>query len=196
MGAQSTNSLVVEHYRDGEIEQNVNGTYTASYLIKQSTGKSYLGIAGKKRYWDTIEEARMAIDSEIDAVLNDTPINLYRELENTRWVAVDPGHKNRLIDLVVQIGVWDAKKREWTNPSRDAIVARLQQGEEFKFDAECWYAYIRDEDAHNRLVAERVAKRKPIEMYECDCGHVVARSQVMSASHGTSCPDCYDRMSG
>jgi len=29
----------------------------------------------------------------------------------------------------------------------------------------------------------------------CDCGHTVSRSHVMSASLGTSCPDCYDRMS-
>jgi hypothetical protein len=30
---------------------------------------------------------------------------------------------------------------------------------------------------------------------KCDCGHSVPASQVMSASLGTACPDCYDRMS-
>ena len=29
----------------------------------------------------------------------------------------------------------------------------------------------------------------------CDCGHRVPAAQVMSASLGTACPDCYDRMS-
>jgi len=29
----------------------------------------------------------------------------------------------------------------------------------------------------------------------CDCGHSVPRSQVMTTSRGTSCPDCYDKMS-
>lgn len=29
----------------------------------------------------------------------------------------------------------------------------------------------------------------------CDCGHLCPPRQVMSASLGTSCPDCYDRMS-
>ena len=29
----------------------------------------------------------------------------------------------------------------------------------------------------------------------CDCGHTVPRSQVMAASMGRSCPDCFDRMS-
>ncbi len=33
------------------------------------------------------------------------------------------------------------------------------------------------------------------EMVRCNCGHTVARNLVMSASRGSSCPDCYDRMS-
>lgn len=41
--------------------------------------------------------------------------------------------------------------------------------------------------------ARRAAKRP--ETVRCDCGHTVARNMVMSASLGTSCPDCYDRMS-
>jgi hypothetical protein len=34
-----------------------------------------------------------------------------------------------------------------------------------------------------------------IETKKCACGHTVEKSQVMSASMGSSCPDCYDRMS-
>jgi len=44
--------------------------------------------------------------------------------------------------------------------------------------------------------AKREAKLAQVEMVKCSCGHTVPRSQVMSASLGTSCPDCYDRMSG
>ena len=33
------------------------------------------------------------------------------------------------------------------------------------------------------------------EMVKCSCGHTVSRSQVMNASMGTSCPDCYDCLS-
>jgi len=33
------------------------------------------------------------------------------------------------------------------------------------------------------------------EMVRCNCGHSVARSDMMTTSSGTSCPDCYDRMS-
>ena len=38
--------------------------------------------------------------------------------------------------------------------------------------------------------AQRTAK-----MVLCSCGHAVPANQVMIASLGTSCPDCYDRMS-
>lgn len=31
-------------------------------------------------------------------------------------------------------------------------------------------------------------------MVRCSCGHTVPANQVMSASLGTACPDCYDRM--
>ena len=35
----------------------------------------------------------------------------------------------------------------------------------------------------------------PTRLVTCDCGHAVPSAQVMSASSGSSCPDCYDRMS-
>ena len=38
-------------------------------------------------------------------------------------------------------------------------------------------------------------KPRPVKMVECDCGCTVPASVVMSTSTGTSCPECYDRMS-
>ena len=43
--------------------------------------------------------------------------------------------------------------------------------------------------------AKREAAKAATRMIRCDCGHTVASNLVMSASTGTSCPDCYDRMS-
>ncbi len=34
-----------------------------------------------------------------------------------------------------------------------------------------------------------------IDLVQCSCGHSVPRISVMSTSAGSSCPDCYDRMS-
>lgn len=41
---------------------------------------------------------------------------------------------------------------------------------------------------------KRTPKPAPV-LVRCDCGHSVERALVMNASLGTSCPDCYDRMS-
>lgn len=48
---------------------------------------------------------------------------------------------------------------------------------------------------HSHGVILRKRTVKPVQLVECDCGHSVHPSQVMSASLGSSCPDCYDRMS-
>ena len=46
--------------------------------------------------------------------------------------------------------------------------------------------------------ARRAAQRRdaqPVRMVRCDCGHAAPANLVMNASLGTSCPDCYDKMS-
>lgn len=47
--------------------------------------------------------------------------------------------------------------------------------------------------SYGKIGRKRAAK--PVQLVECDCGHSVPVGQRMSASLGTSCPDCYDRMS-
>ena len=42
----------------------------------------------------------------------------------------------------------------------------------------------------------RKIPRLPVPTRKCDCGHTVPVGSVMSASMGSSCVDCYDRMSG
>ena len=44
--------------------------------------------------------------------------------------------------------------------------------------------------------AKREARRAQRQMVRCDCGCTIPRNLVMDASLGTSCPDCYDQMSG
>lgn len=43
--------------------------------------------------------------------------------------------------------------------------------------------------------AQRLQPRLKSKMVKCMCGHWCPVNLVMSASLGTSCPDCYDRMS-
>jgi len=48
-----------------------------------------------------------------------------------------------------------------------------------------------------RVAEAAVAKPVAVQvsMVRCFCGHTVSATMVMSASMGSSCPDCYDRMS-
>ena len=43
--------------------------------------------------------------------------------------------------------------------------------------------------------AAAVATASAVKQIKCRCGHTVPQILVMSASLGSSCPDCYDRMS-
>ena len=63
-----------------------------------------------------------------------------------------------------------------------------------------YYSFVDAEDADPSnediiamLTAEAPARPKP-QMTLCDCGHYT--ESPMSASMGSSCPNCYDRMSG
>lgn len=40
-----------------------------------------------------------------------------------------------------------------------------------------------------------VAPRRIVRLVRCDCGHEVPAELVMSASLGSTCPDCYDKWS-
>ena len=71
--------------------------------------------------------------------------------------------------------------------TRDEVVAALDAGQTLRNAPEDWYSNCRIKPAP----VERVA----VEMVRCDCGHSTPVGTAMNASTGTSCPDCYDRMS-
>lgn len=68
----------------------------------------------------------------------------------------------------------------------DSVSDRLNAGRR----VDCgtgWYSEIRYKPAPRPVIQ--------VEMKKCDCGCTIPKSSVMSASLGSSCPDCYDRMS-
>ncbi len=75
--------------------------------------------------------------------------------------------------------------------SRDEIVAMLEAGKSVRWCKSTNYYY---DHSHGKIGTRRI--ENPVEMKLCDCGHTIPRNMVMSASLGTSCPDCYDSMSG
>jgi len=74
--------------------------------------------------------------------------------------------------------------------TREEIVAILEAGGTVRWCKSLNFYYD-----HNYGQLETKRKSPPVIMVRCSCGHSVPRTQVMSASRGSSCPDCYDRMS-
>jgi hypothetical protein len=71
--------------------------------------------------------------------------------------------------------------------TRDETVAALLSGQNLRNHHADWYSECRNEPAPRPVPM--------VDLVNCSCGHRVARGSVMSASLGTSCPYCYDRMS-
>lgn len=83
-----------------------------------------------------------------------------------------------------------AKAAEYNKLTAAEIEQRLESGR-----AVTWCKAPNYEYTHSEGIIRRTKAVAKVEMVHCACGHSVPRSQVMNASHGTSCPDCYDRMS-
>lgn len=61
-----------------------------------------------------------------------------------------------------------------------------------------WEQYQAIVSAHKRIFScppKSPSKPPEMQFVKCSCGHTIPSGLVMSASMGSSCPDCYDRMS-
>jgi len=85
---------------------------------------------------------------------------------------------------------------EWVNMTKNEAINALLAGDRLRNDENDWYSYCRCGNAHQAMIAARQAATPPVKLVKCACGHTVPSGLVMSASLGTSCCDCYDRMSG
>lgn len=66
------------------------------------------------------------------------------------------------------------------------VIEELIQAEAYAVEQSKQTAHANIDAAPTRVLPE---------MVECDCGHECGAGMVMSASRGTSCPDCYDTLS-
>jgi predicted Zn-ribbon and HTH transcriptional regulator len=113
---------------------------------------------------------------------NFSELKLQYQLSNGRWTDCGASGERFLVDAC-----------RINNMTIEEACAALKGGKTLRHDSEDWYDNLRSYAAIER---ERAARPVVVEdMVKCDCGHTVERSQVMSASLGTSCPDCYDEMS-
>lgn len=124
-------------------------------------------------------------------------MRLQYQLSNGAWVdCKHPGESDRTEEFLNYcISNKQRVNREWVSMTREQVIDALESGATLRNDPADWYSNCRDADAVERIMAERRANRSPVEMVKCSCGHTVPRGSVMSASLGSSCPECYDRMS-
>ena len=122
-------------------------------------------------------------------------LKLQYQLSNGSWV--DCGDPEKFISRCEENNGLDnggnivPSFRSVRNLTRAEVISALNAGKKLRNSPEDWYSNCRSGSSH----AASQPARESIEMIKCSCGHIVPRGSVMSASMGTSCPDCYDRMS-
>lgn len=127
-------------------------------------------------------------------------MNLQYQLSNGNWVNCND-RTERFLSMCEQFNGLSADGkivpifRALRPLTRDEVVAALLAGRELRNDKNDWYSNCRSGSAYDSAMAARLGATPPVEMVKCSCGHITPRPSVMSASMGTSCPDCYDRMS-
>ena len=117
-------------------------------------------------------------------------MRIQRKLENTQWVDIDEDRIEKYLDMILTREAWYAPRvnRE-PMTTREQVIEFLATGKVLPYDTD-WYAQIRDVD-----ILKPQQPQPVIEMILCNCGHRCMKHVVMMTSHGTSCPNCYDRMS-
>lgn len=83
-----------------------------------------------------------------------------------------------------------AQAATFNSVSADAIREMLAAGQAVKWCKSPNYYY---DHSYGVIRAQRSAPQP--KLVRCACGHSTSPELVMSTSSGSSCPDCYDRMS-
>jgi len=115
-------------------------------------------------------------------------MKLQRKLSNGDWSNIEENNVDQFLTWAINFENDMAVRLNTPKMTREEYIEKLQSGGKLNWDCD-WYAQIRDADAIKPVV------EKTVEMVKCSCGHTVSKISVMHASLGTSCPDCYDKLS-
>lgn len=112
-------------------------------------------------------------------------MKLQRKLGSNSWTDVNENFISKVVEFEKELSEGYLGRPRLT--TTEEVLGRLANGEELRFDTD-WNDKIRDTDA--------ITTNKPvIEIVKCACGHSISKNLVMAASSGSSCPNCFDRMS-
>lgn len=128
-------------------------------------------------------------------------MKLQYQLSNGAWVDCNDRTEEFLVRCQTNNGPDGSGKivprfRATRDLTRAEVIEHLNNCIELRNDPTEWYSNCRDGEVAERIAAARRANQKSVELVKCSCGHTIPRTSIMSASLGSSCPDCYDRMSG
>jgi len=113
-------------------------------------------------------------------------MQLLKCFSNGTWDIVEADEEFFYIQEILKRESWLAVRLGRAQlKTKEDVLDYLKTGKSLNWDDE-WYAKIKMD------VSEQLPQE---EMVKCDCGHTVEKCSVMSTSSGSSCPDCYDRMS-
>lgn len=130
-------------------------------------------------------------------------MRLQYQLSNGSYIDIDdPEREKMFIRRAVEFDqrLPDTFRGKRNLSTRQDAIELLEAGYELRHGSD-WYDKIRDGEAYDKKLAATKAKRDndpnfSNEGWKLDCGCIVHhRSHIMNASMGTSCTDCYDRMS-
>ena len=74
---------------------------------------------------------------------------------------------------------------------RDGVEHKIQSIENDRI----YFCYAREFHLKSDYDKYCATQYKKLEMVKCDCGHTVNKNEILNSSLGTSCTDCYSRMS-
>lgn len=115
-----------------------------------------------------------------------------KQYSNGTWAEIEPERIDEFLHKVLQYETHLSTFVDTDELGRNLfltmgeIVSYLETGKKLSW-ADEWYAQIRK--------TPTPSAGNDVELVKCACGHTVPKSVAMSASLGTSCPECYDKMS-
>lgn len=113
---------------------------------------------------------------------------LLSRISNGNWVPVTAEKEDLYINQVLERESWVAPRvgRE-PMTTKTEVLEFLKTGKTLN-RGDDWYAQI-------KYSVPTPPATHTVVMVNCDCGHTIPSTSVMSSSTGTCCPDCYDKMS-
>ena len=98
---------------------------------------------------------------------------------------------------IADVALWDTNNDLLRQTEAACLAKGMIDGDHgwrwFEITAEQAAALVAHTKSEN--LKFRAWQNRSLKTVAADCGHTVEAAHLMSASMGTACPDCYDRMS-